>query len=87
MCEPGLTSRWEILPEGDCTATQLGDNTTASLTELLVEKGVSDTNIHLREILFPSNGNKVCNADDNGTTVGEEIIVDSKCFRRVHPDQ
>lgn len=87
MCEPGLTSRWEILAAAECSSTPLGLNTSQALIDLLVEKGVSDTNTYLREIRFPSDESLVCDANDNGTFVGEEIIIGSQCFRRVHPDQ
>lgn len=50
-CEPGLRSRWEILPAGECpNPTVLGSITNETLFELLVQKGNSDTNILFRDV-------------------------------------
>jgi uncharacterized protein (DUF1501 family)/uncharacterized protein (DUF1800 family) len=83
-CEPGLRSRWEIIDVSECTPTDLGQATNASLYELLLNRGSSDENIYLRDIDFPITG-ETCDSTDN-TTAEMEIIIGSQCFRRVHPD-
>ena len=82
-CTPGLRSRWEIKAADECIATTLGDTTTLSLTELLSES--SDSNPHVRDIIFPSNGAYSCDSTDELIAeVG--IIIGSQCFQRVHQD-
>jgi hypothetical protein len=83
-CELGLRSRWEILDEYECTQTTMGDLTNATLTELLADKGASDENPFVRDIIFPILGSS-CDSSDTAL-VEVDIIIGSKCFRRVHPD-
>ena len=82
-CEPGLRSRWEITDAASCTQTIMGDVTRASLVELLTNSEGSSS--FLRDIRFPLD--KSCDTHDNNTVIEVEVIVESQCFRRVHPDQ
>lgn len=86
-CELGLRSRWEIVDAAECpNPPVLGSETNKSLVELLIQRGNSDTNPLLRDIYFPTRG-KSCNQTDIDNLVEVEIVIDSQCFRRVHPEQ
>jgi len=84
-CEPNIRTRWEILGANDCTQTPMGTETYATLAELLIEKGTSDENPLLRDIIFPITG-KTCDSSDNNALIEVEIVIESQCFRRVHPE-
>ena len=82
-CTAGLRSRWEILDAGDCTHSNLGGDTNATLVNLLVKS--SDRNPHVRDIIFPISG-YTCSAADKASLAEVELVVGSVCFKRVHPD-
>jgi len=85
-CEPNLRTRWEILGAGDCAQTSMGSETLGTLSELLVQKGTSDENPLLRDIIFPITGS-TCDSSDSDSLVEVEIVLGSQCFSRVHPEQ
>lgn len=83
-CTLGLRSRWEILNAADCPEpTVLGTETNATLVKLLTQS--SDMNPSLRDIIFPSRGHS-CSAEDYASLGEVEIVVESTCFKRVHPE-
>ena len=83
-CVPNLRSRWEILDASKCTATRMGAETNATLVKLLSQRGTIDMNQGLRDITFPSTGMSC--SSDHTTLVEADIIINTKCFRRVHPE-
>lgn len=86
VCELGLRSRWEILDASECTETAMDDQTRAALAELLTDS--NDMNTMLRDIDIPITGvTQDGNACDAADLVEVEIIIESQCFRRVHPDE
>ena len=62
----------------------MGAETNATLVKLLSESGTIDMNQGLRDITFPSTG-MTCSSDHT-TLVEADIIINTKCFRRVHPE-
>ena len=83
-CVPNLRSRWEILDAAQCTQTSMGAETNATLVKLLQQSATLDLNPGLRDITFPITGMSC--SSNHVTLVEAEIIINSKCFRRVHPE-
>ncbi len=84
-CKLELRSRWEILNDYECTTpTPMGDETNATLVELLLQKEDSDINPFFRDIIMPIQG-MACSAGDENL-VEIDIVINNKCFRRVHPN-
>jgi hypothetical protein len=73
-CVSNLRSRWEILDAAQCTQTPMGAESNSTI----------DLNQGLRDITFPSTGMSC--SSNHVTLVEAEIIINSKCFRRVHPE-
>jgi len=83
-CVPNLRSRWEILDAAQCTQTPMGAETNSTLFKLLQQRATIDLNPGLRDITFPQTGMSC--SSNHATLVEADIIINSKCFRRVHPE-
>ena len=84
-CQPGLRSRWQIVDQAECVHTTMGEQTNATLVDLLLKRGNSDLNQDLRDITFPWSG-QTCDPEAE-TLVEVEIIIGSQCFRRGKDNQ
>lgn len=63
----------------------MGEQTNATLVDLLLARGNSDLNQDLRDITFPWSG-QTCDPGAE-TLVEVEIIIGSQCFRRGKDNQ
>ena len=63
----------------------MGEQTNATLVDLLLKRGNSDLNQDLRDITFPWSG-QTCDPEAE-TLVEVEIIIGSQCFRRGKDNQ
>lgn len=79
-CTSGLRSRWLLKDMALCYATDLFNSTNLTISNLL--RRSADTNPLFRDITFPQSG--VCDPLDTNPAI--EIIVDGKCWSRVHPE-
>lgn len=81
-CTPGIRSRWAIKNATDCPyPTALEAVTNSTLVNFLLKS--SDKNPFIRDISFPSSG-YVCGPRDTEALGNVEIVIGSKCFKRVH---
>ena len=83
-CTPGLRSRWELKNTTDCSNPTLLDTETNSTLHYLLSHS-RDSNPFIRDITFPSSG-YICGESDTESLGHVDIVVESQCFRRVHPE-
>ncbi len=77
-CKKGAKTRWEILPENECTQTDLDSQTYDALSSVLSQ--TQDDNEFVRDIVFPSTGAS-CSATYLDSLEEVSIIVEtSECI-------
>jgi len=79
-CTPGLRSRWLLKDLSTCNTTDVFNTTNLTLSDLL--KKSTDTNPFFRDITFPTSA--TCDPLDTNPEI--EILVNGKCWTRVHPE-